>query len=193
MLKVGLTGGIGSGKSVVAKVFEKLGVKIYYADIEAKKFLFSEDILRKLKNRFGDKAVVDSKPNTKFIASIVFNDDKELDWLNNQIHPLVAEDFENWAIKNSSEDYIIHEAAIIFESGFFKNFDKIITVSANVDERIHRVIKRDNVDVEDVLNRMTKQYSDSQREQLSDYVIFNNDKDAILDKILKIHFELKCL
>jgi len=190
MIKLGLTGGIGSGKSVVAKVFQSLGVNIYYADNEAKKFLFCPNVQKQLIDRFGENAIIDSKPNKRFIASIVFKNDAELKWLNQLIHPLVEEDFENWAIKYKDEVYIIHEAAILIESGFYKKFDKILTVSANKQERIQRVIKRDNVDVDDVMRRIDKQISDVERERYSDFVIYNNDEDAILEKILSIHNQL---
>lgn len=191
MLKFGLTGGIGSGKSTVVKVFRALGVDVYISDAEAKKFLFSEKIITKLRNRFGENIFDDNKLNKTKLANIVFNNADELDWLNSQIHPLVAIDFEKWLKDKQHKAYVIQESAILFESGFSKKFDKIITVSANKEERIERVMKRDNISKQEIKARMQKQLSDKEREESSDFIINNNDSDSILDQILEIHNKFK--
>ena len=191
MIKLGLTGGIGSGKSTVAKVFQEMGVPVYYADDEAKKFLVFEDVKKRLQALFGARVVntlgVIDKP---VLASIVFTDEKELAKLNALIHPLLEDDFQKWVLKQNTS-FIVKEAAILFEAGFDKSVDKILTVSAPIEQRISRVIKRDGVSRQQVLDRISKQWTDQQREAKSDFVIRNANEDMILAEILEIYSQLK--
>ncbi len=191
MIKLGLTGGIGSGKSTVAKVFESLGVPVYYADDEAKKFLFHNDVKSQLKTLFGDR-IINSRGEVDkpILASIVFTDENELTKLNALIHPLLEKDFVTWVESKNDEHYIVKEAAILFEAGFDKSVDKILSVSAPVEQRIQRVIKRDGVNRQQVLDRISKQWTDEQREAKSDFVINNANNQMILEQILHIHQEL---
>jgi dephospho-CoA kinase len=191
MIKLGLTGGIGSGKSTVAKVFESLGVSVFYADNEAKKFLYHEEVKAKLQALYGSRILDERREvNKAVLASIVFTDEKELAKLNALIHPLLEMEFLKWAESKKDEQYIVKEAAILFEAGFDKSVDKVLSVSAPVDHRIERVIKRDSVNRQQVLDRISKQWTDEQREAKSDFVINNADNQMILEQILQIHKEL---
>jgi dephospho-CoA kinase len=191
MIKLGLTGGIGSGKSTVAKVFESLGVSVFYADNEAKKFLYHEEVKAKLQALYGSRILDERREvNKPVLASIVFTDEKELAKLNALIHPLLEMGFLKWAESKKDEQYIVKEAAILFEAGFDKSVDKVLSVSAPVDQRIERVIKRDSVNRQQVLDRISKQWTDEQREAKSDFVINNADNQMILEQILQIHKEL---
>ena len=191
MIKLGLTGGIGSGKSTVAKVFQELGIAVYYADIEAKKFLFHDEIKKDLQAAFGASVINrEGEVDKAVLASIVFTDEKQLAKLNALIHPLLENDFVTWSEEKSNEKYIVKEAAILFEAGFDKSVDKILTISAPIEERIERVMKRDQVNRQQVLDRISKQWTDEQREAKSDFVINNADDQMILETILEIHNKL---
>ena len=192
MVKLGLTGGIGSGKSTIAKVFISLGVPVYFADIEAKKFLKDPRVIESLRNIFGAQ-VVGSKGfiDKAILASIVFKDENELSKLNSLIHPLLKKDFQEWCDQHINHSYVVKEAAILFEAGFDRSVDKVLTISAPQEERIARVMTRDQVNRQMVLDRITKQWTDEEREQYADYTINNKDSAMILDAVLKIHEELR--
>ena len=188
MIKLGLTGGIGSGKSTIAKVFESLGVVVYFADVEAKKFLEEELIIQQLASLYGAQ-IIDNKGavDKAVLASIVFTNQEELDKLNALIHPLLEQDFLEWADKRKEEPYIVKEAAILFEAGFDKSVDKILSVSAPIEQRINRVMLRDNINRQQVMDRMSKQWNDEQREAKSDFIVNNADNQMVLESILEIH------
>jgi dephospho-CoA kinase len=188
MLKIGLTGNIGSGKSTVAKIFKILGIPVYHSDIEAKKFLTDKTVMRELTNRFGTEIVTESKIDNKKLASIVFKENDSLIFLNNLIHPLVKEDFENWCNTVSpTNKYIIQEAAILFESNFDKYVDKTILVIAPENIRLERVIKRDSISKEEVLKRMANQWDEERKVKLADFLINNNDKELLIPQLIEIH------
>ncbi len=191
MLKIGITGSIGSGKTTVCKVFEILCINIYHADTEAKKILNKEYVKKKIKYLFVD-SIFDKNGNinNKILASIVFNDPHLLEKLNSIIHPLVKYDFDSWLKKHKKEKYILHEAAIIFESGFYKDFNAIITVSAPKDLRIKRVKQRDNITEQEILNRMKFQLSDKEKIKKANFVIYNDEQQLLIPQVLKIHNEL---
>ncbi len=188
--KVGLTGNIGSGKSIVAGIFQILGAPVYNADIEAKKFLIDKEVQSEVRKKFGsgifEKEVIDKKK----LAKIVFDDPKLLSFLNSLIHPLVREDLETWIDNQSDFPYVVYEAAILFESGFYKKFDKIITVTSPLELSINRVINRDGIKREDVLARMKNQWEQEKKIELSDFIINNDESQLILPQILEIHKEL---
>ena len=176
MIKVGITGGIGSGKTTVCKEFEKLGISVYYTDLEAKHlFETDNDIKIDVYNNFGPDVFIDNKPYTiidrKKIAQIVFNDEEKLEKLNSIIHPKLWADFEKWCELHKNEKYVIMEAAILFESGADSKVDKIIVVTAPIETRIERVIKRDNITREEVLSRMNNQIDEEWKEEHSDFLI----------------------
>lgn len=187
MLIVGLTGGIGSGKTTVAKQFEALGVPIYIADKEAKQLMHtSSQIKEALINLFGNNAYIDDVLNRSYIASLIFNDNVLLAKMNAIIHPKVADHFKNW-LKKQKSPYVIKEVAILFENGGYKNVDKIITVTAPKEERIKRVMKRDGSSLEKVLAIMKNQWSDEDKIKLSDFVIENLTISKTNTQVLKIH------
>jgi dephospho-CoA kinase len=191
MIKVGLTGNIGSGKSLVCELFSALGIPVYNADLEARKILNSKETILELQKRYGkDIALLNGEIDRKKLAGIVFTNPNELQKLNKLIHPKLRQDFANWAKKHNDEKYIIQEAAILLENNFHQQMDKIITISAPLEIRLERVIRRDGTNKEDVLARMNNQWKDGEKEKLSDFVILNDGNRMLLPQILKIHQEL---
>lgn len=187
MLKVGITGGIGSGKSIVAKVFETLGVPVYYADTASKRLMNEdEDLKQKISKEFGETAYVNGPLNRSYLSSIVFNNPDKLAVLNAIVHPATIQDAEKW-MQQQTTPYAIKEAAIIFESGSQEYLDKIIGVYAPTALRIHRTMRRDNITREEVLSRMNKQIDEEIKMRLCDYVITNDEQQLIIPQVLKIH------
>ena len=186
---IGLTGGIGSGKTTVANYFKSFGIPIYIADDEARKIMKSADIIEAIKNSFGDAIFENEILNRDKLAKIVFNNPKKLEKLNNIVHPAVKNHFEQWLMQNQSAPYVIYEAAILFESGRYKDCDLIVTVVAPMESRIERVIKRDNSTRELVLKRINAQWTDEERILKSDFIIENISIETTkleVDRILKI-------
>ena len=187
MLKVGLTGGIGSGKSTVAKVFEVLGVPVYYADDAARRLMNENEVLKAaiIKN-FGEASYNKGELDRKYLASVVFIDEEKLALLNSLTHPLTISDAEQW-IKNQTSSYIIKEAALLFESGAVEHLDKIIGVFAPQPIRIKRVINRDNVSEEEVLKRINRQMDDDAKMKLCDFIITNDEQQLVIPQVLALH------
>jgi dephospho-CoA kinase len=186
---IGLTGGIGSGKTTIANHFMAAGVPVYIADNEARKIMQSAAIIEEIKKNFGSVIFENGILNRQKLAEIVFNNPDKLKLLNGIIHPAVKKHFENWISNHNQSPFIIYEAAILFESGSYKNCDKIITVTAPLETRIQRVIQRDNTTRENVLKRINSQWDDNQRIAKSDFVVENIDPEitkAEVGKILKI-------
>ena len=186
---VGLTGGIGSGKTTVAKLFSKFNdVAIYIADIEAKKLMNSSEIIKKkLIKQFGESSFVNQKLNRNYISEIVFNDKEKLSILNAIVHPEVKKHFQDFIKKNIDKTYIIYENAILFENGSNLLCDYIITVYANVNTKIERVILRDSSTKEAVESRMKNQWNDSKKIVQSNYIICNENLDETKTQVNKIH------
>lgn len=186
---VGLTGGIGSGKTTVAKLFSKFNdVAIYIADIEAKKLMNSSEIIKKkLIKQFGESSFVNQKLNRNYISEIVFNDKEKLSILNTIVHPEVKKHFQDFIKKNIDKTYIIYENAILFESGSNLLCDYIITVYANVNTKIERVILRDSSTKEVVESRMKNQWNDSKKIVQSNYIICNENLEETKTQVNKIH------
>jgi dephospho-CoA kinase len=193
MVRVGLTGGIGSGKSTVAHVFEILGIPVYYADKEAKR-LMNEDpeIRRQLISHFGQETYADNLLNRRFLAEIVFKDKEKLQLLNSLVHPITIARAEDWMLQHQTP-YVIKEAALIFESGSQEGLDYVIGVSAPLNVRIQRTMKRDAVSREEVLNRMQHQIQESIKMRLCDFVIRNDEQHLVLPQVLALHEKLKRL
>jgi len=187
---IGLTGGIGSGKTTVARQFELLGVPIYIADDEAKKVMDTDEAREALKAAFGISIFTGKQIDRKKLADIVFNNPQKLEELNGIIHPLVKKDFDEWVEKNSHFPIIIKETAILFESGSYKDCDKIITVTAPLETRINRVIQRDNTDYASILKRIDNQWTDEMRFAKSDFIIYNNEIENTKNQITKLFKEL---
>jgi dephospho-CoA kinase len=191
MITIGITGGIGSGKSTVCKVFRHLGVPIFEADLVAKELINSNsEIKTKLIRLFGEGIYIPNKGvDRKKLANIIFNDNIQLAKVNELVHPVVRNEFENW-VKKQNTPYIIHEAAILFESGFYKIMDFTILVSAPESQRVERVIKRDGTSEKQVKERMEKQWSDAKKKQLASVEIKNADNDLIIPQVVKIDTQI---
>ena len=190
---IGLTGGIGSGKTTVAKLFEADGIPVYIADDEAKKIMLLPETIAKIINVFGDSVLSNDQIDRKKLSAIVFNHPEKLKLLNAIIHPLVKKHFDDWVKKHENFPFIIKEAAILFESGSYKYCDKIITVYASIETRIKRVMARDNASEEEVLERIQNQWSDADRISKSDFVIENENYAETKSKISEILKILKNL
>jgi dephospho-CoA kinase len=190
MLKIGLTGGIGSGKSTVAKVFEVLSIPVYYAD-DAAKHLMNEDeaLKQKLIQQFGTETYVDGKLNRQHIAAIVFNNKEKLELLNSLVHPATIADAQQW-FSQQTAPYVIKEAALLFESGTAEGLDKIIGVYAPETIRLKRVMDRDGVSADEVKRRMKNQIEETVKMRLCDFVINNNEQQAVLPQVLQLHEQL---
>ena len=190
MIKVGLTGGIGSGKTTVANFFIELGVPVYFADDEAKKLMNSSTYIKNnLIREFGEKTFQNGELNRKYLASIVFHDTSKLNIINGIVHPAVADHFANW-IKKQKSNYIIQENAILFENKTSSIFDYIITVTAPIDLKIERILKRDLGSKNDILSRMKNQWDDDRKMELSDFVIDNIDLADTKKQVNQIHKKL---
>lgn len=188
MLIVGLTGNIGSGKSTVAAVFKCLNIPVYHADIEAKKMYLRRDVLKKTVLLTGEQILdADGHLNTRALATIAFADPEILASLNQIIHPLVMEDFRIWITQQTEYPYVIHEAAIIFESGLGDAFNKVIHVSCPARISIERIAGKDSISREMILRRMRFQLPDAQKSSRSDFVILNDGSTLIIPQILEIH------
>lgn len=187
MVKViGLTGGIGSGKTTIANYFDELGVPVYIADDAGKKVMQFESVKAQIKTTFGDALFENEILNRAKLAEIVFNNADKLAALNAIVHPAIKNDFELWLKEKASFQYVIYEAAILFESGRYKDCDVIITVTAPEDIRIERVVKRDNTTREQVLSRMKMQWNDEKRISLSNFVINNSNLKIAKEEVVKI-------
>lgn len=170
---IGLTGGIGSGKTTVAKQFIEAGIPVYIADEQAKKLLHQPEIISQIETTFGDSVLDDNQISRAKLAQVVFNDSEKLALLNSIIHPAVKKHFQHWLNEHQAFPYVVREAAILFESGTYHDCDFIISVIAPVEERISRVMQRDHVDRAAVLVRINNQWTDEQRISKSDFVIEN--------------------
>ncbi len=189
MIKVGITGGIGSGKTTVCKVFELLGIPVFYSDEESKQLLYNDlGLSGKITKAFGNAVIGDlGKVDRKKLGILVFNDKEKLQQLNAILHPAVAIRFDEWVQQNSHHKYILKEAAILFESGANKQVDTVITVTAPIALKIKRAIHRDNLTSEQVEQRMKNQLSDEEKIKLSEFVIYNDEEQLIIPQVLKIH------
>jgi len=189
MLKVGITGNIGSGKTTVSKIFEVLGIPVFYADDEAKNVMVNDAILiDAIKKTFGAQSYFDDGTlNRKHIAGIVFDNDAELAKLNAIVHPATFRAFDNWLPKHTHAPYILKEAALLFESDSFKLCDKTIMVTAPLDMRVKRVILRDGLSEEEILKREANQFTEEKKTGLSDFVIKNDNAELVIPQVLKLH------
>jgi len=189
MLKVGVTGGIGSGKSTVCKIFETLGIPIYDSDKAAKWLMQNdEDLINAIKKAFGDDIYTEKNElNRKKLAAIVFHDKKALKKLEALVHPAVFRHGKMWHEQHKAKPYTIKEAALIFESGSYRQLDYVITVTAPENVRIARVQKRDGATVADIKARINKQMPESEKVKLADAVIENNEEKMLLPQIMAIH------
>lgn len=187
MLKVGLTGGIGSGKTTVARIFEILGIPVYYADDRAKKLMNENEALKtKIIQAFGPECYNTHGLNRPYLASKVFSNKEQLELLNSIVHPVTIEDADNW-LKKQSTPYAIKEAALMFESNAYKSVEKVIGVSAPYDLRLQRAMVRDNVSEEDIKTRMSKQMDEEEKIKRCDFVVFNDEKQLLIPQVIRLH------
>jgi dephospho-CoA kinase len=194
MLKIGLTGNIGSGKTIVSEIFRILNVPIYCADESAKSFLNSDEVKFNLIKKFGEEIVgIDKFINKEKFAEIIFNNKQNLEFVNSIIHPLVLKDFEEWSDKFKDQPYVIMESAIVFESHLDKLFNKIIVVYCPKEIRIKRVANRDKVNNEKVISRMNNQIGDEEKNALADFIITNDNLKMVIPQVLEIDKKLRDL
>jgi dephospho-CoA kinase len=195
MLKVGLTGNIGSGKTTVSKVFELFGIPVFYADDEAKKLMTNDEALIKgIKSAFGEQSYFnDGTLNRKYIAQIVFNDPLRLAALNALVHPATFRAFDLWVKNTGNAPYVVKEAALLFESDSYKMCDYTIMVTAPPEMRIERVMKRDGLTRAEIEKRDARQLSEQKKIELADYVIKNDDSELVIPQVLKIDSVIRSL
>jgi dephospho-CoA kinase len=187
MLRIGLTGGIGSGKSTVARIFEVLGIPVYDADSASKKLMTeNKDLKKGIKNGFGEEAYANGILNRKYLAEQVFNDPGKMALLNSLVHPATIKDAEEW-MKKQKTPYLIKEAALIFESGSQKQLDFVIGVKAPMALRLQRIIQRDHVSVTQVKARMDMQMDEAIKMRLCKYVIVNDEQQLLIPQVLELH------
>jgi dephospho-CoA kinase len=184
---VGITGGIGSGKSKVAHIFNLLGIPVYNSDVRSKELLNTDSALKsKLITQFGEKIYTSKGIDREWFAALIFNDKRLLETSNKIIHPFVKKDFENW-VATQTTPYTIKESAILFETGIYKQLDKIILVVAPEKLRIKRVLKRDQIPEKVVLDRIKNQWKDAEKIPLADFEIKNDETQLLIPQVLKIH------
>lgn len=187
---IGLTGGIGSGKTTVAGFFRELGISIYIADTAAKELMMTDNYLVvEIKKLLGEESYINGKLHREWISQKVFNDKKLLAGLNAIVHPAVALDFKKWTSKQESP-YVIKEAAILFENGGYKKCDYLVLVTAPRNTRVERVMSRDNITKEQVVTRMSAQWSDTRKKSLSDAIIENSYLPIAKEKVIQLHKHL---
>ncbi len=189
MLKIGITGGIGSGKTTVCKVFELLGVPVFYADDVAKSIMHTDPILKsEILDAFGQNSYTQSgELNRSYISSIVFNDKHELEKLNSLVHPAVFRAFDTWVLSQKEASYVIKEAALLYESDAYKMCDQSILVISPTETRISRVKARDGISAEDIQLRMNRQFSDEQKMKFADHILNNDEKQLLIPQIIQLH------
>ena len=183
---IGLTGGIGSGKTTIANEFLSLGVPVYIADDEARKLMQSTEVINVIRAVFGNEVFEKDILNREKLAEIVFSNPEKLEQLNAIVHPAVKKHFDEWLLNHKDAPFVIYEAAILFESGGYKNCDLIISVTAPLETRIQRVIDRDNTTREQVLKRINMQWNDEKRISKSDFIIKNTNIEETKSEIVKI-------
>ncbi len=189
---VALTGGIGSGKTTIAKLLETMGCVLYNSDEKAKELYYNDEVKKQVINLLSENTYSsDNKLNNAYVSSIIFNDSDKLEKLNAIIHPALVLDFENFVKKQNKNSVIIKESALIFETGLYKKFENIILVIAPIEQKINRVMKRNLVSREEVEQRMKVQWNDEKKVPLANYIISNSDTDAIIPQALDILGKLK--
>ena len=191
MKKIGLTGNIGSGKTTIASLFEVLGIAVFNADNEAKRLMGDDkDLKNELIVAFGNEVFIDNKLNRNYLADLAFNDELVLKKLNSLVHPVVQNAFDKWSDEQISP-YVIKEAAILFESNTYQSLDPIICVTCPENIRIERLLKRDNVSKEQLIQRINNQWQEEKKKSMSDYIVVNDDSCLVTPQVLNIHNTLK--
>jgi len=188
MVQVGLTGGIGSGKTLICSIFEKLGVPVYYADVEAKRLMnLDVELKQQIVELFGTEAYKGESVDRKFLADRVFGDFDLIAKLNQLVHPAVRMDYLKWVELQTESFYVMEEAAILFESGVHLLMDFTVLVSAPEDIRIRRVMQRDQTSREQVISRMKHQMGEDEKMKYADYIIYNDEKQMLIPQVIAFH------
>lgn len=186
MLKIGITGGIGSGKSYVCQILEKMGYTIFYSDLEAKKLMIqNKELIQQIKNIIGEHAYLNNELNKPIIRNFLFQNEVNKEKLNSLIHPFVYQEFEKWA-SSIQKEIVFNESALLFETDSYKRFNKTILVTAPEEIRIERLIKRNSLSIEEIKKRFNAQLNDSIKSKKADYIIENDDKKLIIPQINKM-------
>ena len=195
MMKIGITGGIGSGKTTACKVFEVLGIPVFYADTVAKELMHTDILLKaEIISAFGPNSYSpNGELNRKYISGIVFKDETQLQILNNLVHPAVFRAFDQWVLNQRNAPYVLKEAALLFESGSFKMCDHTVLVKSPEAIKIERIIKRDHITEAEVRLRMNKQLPDKEKEKLVDFILYNSEEQLLVTQILTLHEKLLAL
>jgi dephospho-CoA kinase len=190
MLKVGITGGIGSGKTTVCKIFELLNIPVFYADDEAKKLMVNNlELVSQIKIAFTKNAYFDNgELNRKYLADIVFKDKSKLNILNSLVHPTVFKAMDIWANKQKSK-YVLKEAALLFESGSYRVNDYNILISSDLELRIGRIAERDLITEEQIKSRLEAQFPEKEKEKMANFIIHNNESQFLIPQVLKLHHQ----
>lgn len=192
MLKIGLTGGIGSGKTTVASIFNSFGIPIYNSDVRAKYIMNNDsELINSIKQLLGEKSYLNNELNRSYISKQVFTTPHLLQKLNELVHPRVANDFKIWCSEHKTNDFVIKEAAILIESEAYKTLDKIIVVNAPEEIRLNRVMQRDNVDLIAIKNRINNQINQEERNKYADYIINNDGKTSLILQVKEIKKKLE--
>jgi dephospho-CoA kinase len=187
MLKIGLTGGIGSGKTTVARVFETLGIPVYYADNRTKELMNNNSTVKEnILAHFGAESYINNELDRKYLASVVFNNKEKLELLNSITHPVTIKDAEEW-MQQQKTPYAIKEAALLFESGAVEHLDQVIGVYAPQHIRVKRVMERDGLPAEEVMKRIGRQLDEDMKMKLCDHVITNNELELVIPQVVKLH------
>lgn len=188
MYQLGITGGIGSGKTLVCSIFEKLGIPVYYADSEAKRLMNSDPVLvNQIVRIFGKEAYIGTSLNREFMGKTVFGERDKLEKLNAVVHPAVRKDYSSWVEMQSDVPYVVEEAAILFESGAFRFLDGSAVVYAPEAMRIRRVMLRDGMDEEGVRRRMRNQMAEEDKIEQADHIIYNDEIKMLLPQVIALH------
>lgn len=189
MLKIGITGGIGSGKSTVCNILKNLGVPVFSSDDAGKFLLNNDDYLKTQIKKIFDEDMYTStgRLDRERMAKLVFNNPDELQKLNELVHPKVKAEFDSWCKKNDKRPYVVKEAAILFETGLYREFNKMVTVFCSKEERIRRIMKRDNTTKGQIEKRMIQQITDDERNKLADYILINDGVEDLLPQVMELH------
>ncbi|MBE7179159.1 MAG: dephospho-CoA kinase [Mucilaginibacter polytrichastri] len=192
MIRVGITGGIGSGKTIISKVFVVLGIPVFYADAAAKKVMTEDpELVKAMKAEFGEKAyIADGQLDRGYIASQVFDDKERLEKLNSIVHPATFRAMDAWTAEQKNVPYVLKEAALLYESGSYKDCDFTILVIANEAVKIARIKDRDGLNEEQIRTRMARQMTDEEKRPLADFIIHNSGNDLVVPQVLNIHEQI---
>jgi len=194
-LKIGLTGGIGSGKTRCAELFQQLGIPVYFSDARAKAIMNTDEQLRaQIKEVFGEESYLsDGSLNRGHLSRLIFQDNANISKINAIVHPAVRNDFIHWCEENKQSPYVLQESALLFETGSYKSFDKIILVDAPEDLRIDRVMARDGITENQVRERISKQLPSAEKRQLAHFIIENESNSGLLKQVIEIHLAILSL